>query len=206
MIGTKPLYVALAQRKDVRRQALESQMQQRQSQRVAYSGGMGAPGYMGAPMYPYPPMNGYGGQPGMMPGMRGPMMGYPPQQMMQQARPRYAPAGQPGMNMPYGMPPPQMAYPGMPQYPVRPTNVGARPPTSAPNANSRSPVGAPQGLPAGTMPRGAQMPLRPPQGYPESGSSPQAGGQKLNAQSLARASPQDQKQMLGEALYPLIQE
>ena len=171
---------------------------------------MGGPqGYMAAPMgYPYPAMNGYGGQPGMMPGMRGggPMMGYPPQQMMQQARPRYQPAGQPGMNMPYGMPPPQMGYPGMPQgYPPRPTNVNARPPTSAPNANNRSPVGAPQGLPQGTMPRGAQMPMRPPQGYPDAGTA-QQGPPRLSAQSLARASPQDQKQMLGEAIYPLISE
>ena len=206
MIGTKPLYVALAQRKDVRRQALESQMQQRASQRVAYGGGsIGGPGYMGQPVYGYPPMPGYGGQPGMMPGMRsGPMMGYPPQQMMQ-ARPRYAPNGQPGMPMPYGMPPPQMSYPGMPpNYPVRPGNVGgARPPTAAPNATGRSPVGMPQGLPAGAAPRG-QMPVRPQQqGFPEAAQAP---GPRLNAQSLARASPAEQKQMLGESLYPLIHE
>jgi len=207
MIGTKPLYVALAQRKDVRRQALESQMQQRQAQRLAYGGGMGAaPGY--PPMYGYPPMPGYAGQPGggMMPNMRGgPMMGaYPPQQMMQ-ARPRYPQQGQPGVPMPYGMPPPQMggAYPAPPNYPVRPGQAnGARPPTSAPN--SRSPVGAPQGLPAGAAPRG-QMPVRPQQqGYADA--APQAGAGRLSAQSLARAGPTEQKQMLGETLYPLIHE
>ncbi|KAK1927759.1 polyadenylate-binding protein [Papiliotrema laurentii] len=207
MIGTKPLYVALAQRKDVRRQALESQMQQRQAQRLAYGNGMGGPNYMGAPMYGYPPMPGYAGQPGMVPGMRGaPMMGaYPPQQMMQ-ARPRYpGPNGQPGVPLPYGMPPPQIGgYPGIPpNYPVRPGNVGgARPPTGAPNSG-RSPVGAPQGLPAGAVPRG-QVPVRPQtQGAPEAA---QAGAPRLNAQSLARAPPAEQKQMLGETLYPLIHE
>jgi polyadenylate-binding protein len=204
MIGTKPLYVALAQRKDVRRQALESQMQQRQAQRLAYGGGMGgAPGY--PPMYGYPPMPGYAGQPGMVPGgMRGgPMMGYPPQQMMQ-ARPRYpGPNGQPGVPMPYGMPPPQMGgYPAPPNYPVRPGQVnGVRPPTGAPGTG-RSPVGAPQGLPAGAIPRGS-MPVRPQQ---QAGADAAQQPARLTAASLARASPSEQKQMLGEALYPLIHE
>jgi polyadenylate-binding protein len=203
MIGTKPLYVALAQRKDVRRQALESQMAQRANQRMQYAGGMGSQGYMAPPVYGYPPMPGYS-QPGMMP-MRGPMMGYQNGPQMMQARPRYPPNGQPGMPVPYGMPP-MGAYP--PNYPVRPGGaVNARPPT-APAANGPrvnggpSPVGIPQGLPAGATPRG-QMPVRP-QNFGEQASSTQQP--RLNAQTLARASPQDQKQMLGEALYPLIHE
>lgn len=183
MIGTKPLYVALAQRKDIRRQALESQMAQRNAQRMQY--GM-APGYMGQPVYGYPPMPGYG-QP-MMP-MGRPMGAYPGNPQMMQARPRGYPPAQPGMPMPYGMPP-QMGG-----YPAPPMQQRARPPTNPP-VNGRSPTGPPQGLPA---PRG-QMPARP-QGYPEQ-AAPQPQG--LTAQSLARASPQDQKQMLGEALYPLI--
>lgn len=196
MIGTKPLYVALAQRKDVRKQALESQMAQRTTQRMQYGV---PPSYMGQPMYGYPPMPGYG-QP-MMPGMR--PMGYPgvqPPQMMQ-ARPRY-PGPQPGMPMgPYGMPPQMAGYPGMPP----PQYGGARPirpPTQqAPQqVNGRSPVGMPQGLPA---PRG-QMPVRPQQqGYQEQ--APQQAP-RLTAQALARAAPADQKQMLGESLYPLIHE
>lgn len=158
-------------------------------------------------------MPGYAGQPGMaMPGMRGgPIMGgYPGQQpMMQQARPRYpgAPGGQPGMPMPYGMPPPQMGYPGMPgpNYPVRPNGAqGARPPAAVPAANGRpSPVGAPLGLPAGAVPRG-QMPVRPQtQGFAEQTTQ---SAPRLSAQSLARAGPAEQKQMLGESLYPLIHE
>jgi len=186
MIGTKPLYVALAQRKDIRRQALESQMAQRNSQRMQYSSnGMGPQSYMGQPMYGYPPMPGYP-QPGMMP-MRAPMMGYPGASgMVQQARPRYqGMPGMPGMPMPYGMPPAQMPYsPAVPpSYPVRP-----RPPTA----------------PVGAISRG-QMPVRPPQqGYPEPGVP--AAPPRLNAQSLARAAPAEQKQMLGESLYPLVHE
>lgn len=184
MIGTKPLYVALAQRKDTRRQALESQMAQRNSQRMQYTtNGMGPQSYMGQPMYGYPAMPGYPA-PGMMP-MRPAMMGYTGGPgMMQQARPRYQ--GMPGMPMPYGMPPTQMPYStaAPPSYPVRP-----RPPTA----------------PAGAIPRG-QMPVRPPQqGYPEVAAG-QPAPPRLNAQALARAAPADQKQMLGESLYPLIHE
>lgn len=210
MIGTKPLYVALAQRKDIRRQALESQMAQRANQRMQYaSGGMPPQGYMGQPMY-YPPMPGYGQPGGMMP-MRGPMMPYPgaPQQMMQ-ARPRYAPNGQPGMPgmpMPYGMAPPaQGPYNNLP--PNYPRPAGARPPPPAPAGNGPrvnggpSPVGVPQGLPAG-VPRGGQMPVRPQYGDQAPAPQPPA---RLSAQTLARANPVEQKQMLGESLYPLIHE
>jgi polyadenylate-binding protein len=196
MIGTKPLYVALAQRKDVRRQALESQMAQRANQRMQYGVPPSYMGQMGQPMYGYPPMPGYG-QP-MMP-MR--PMGYPgaqqPQQMMQ-ARPRY-PGPQPGMPMgPYGMPPQMAGYPAMPpqQYGARPV----RPPTqNGPQINGRSPVGVPQGLPAS---RG-QMPSRPQQGFQDQN---QAQAPRFSAQTLARANPNEQKQMLGEVLYPLIHE
>lgn len=226
IIGSKPLYVSLAQRKDVRRQALESQMAQRNTQRMQYAAanGLGGPGgYMAAaqPMY-YPPMPPYG-QPGMMPmGGRGPM-GYPgaPQGMMQ-ARPRYA--GQPGMpglppsGVPYGAPP-AGPYGMAPQgYPPRPSGPGVRPPSgpvsganglpTGPNGRINggpSPVGVQAGLPAGAIPRG-QMPVRPQQGYPQEMQAQAPQGNRLNAQTLARAQPQEQKQMLGEAIYPLIHE
>ncbi|ORY35791.1 hypothetical protein BCR39DRAFT_512165 [Naematelia encephala] len=211
MIGTKPLYVALAQRKDIRRQALESQMAQRNTQRGLPYGAASVPqGYMGQPMYGYPPMPGYPvGQPGMMP-MRTPMMGYPGNpNMMQPVRPRYpnGQPGMPGMQMPYGMPPNGMPYGAPPNYPARPGAAGARPPTAPTTNGARangglSPVGVPAGLPVGAIPRG-QVPVRPQaQAYPEQ--APVPG--RLNAQALARAAPADQKQMLGEALYPLIHE
>nr|XP_018261030.1 polyadenylate-binding protein, cytoplasmic and nuclear [Kwoniella dejecticola CBS 10117]OBR83188.1 polyadenylate-binding protein, cytoplasmic and nuclear [Kwoniella dejecticola CBS 10117] len=198
MIGTKPLYVALAQRKDVRRQALESQIAQRSNMRMSYGpGGFGGmQGYMGQPVYGYPPMPGYGQpMPGMPPMRGGPMMGYPggPQNGMQ-SRPRYAPGppgayGGPG---PYGVPP----QGGPPQYPVRPggARIPAAPSANGPRAGAGgpSPVGAPQGLPRGN---GAPRPQE---------AQAQAQAPRLDAQSLARAGPAEQKQMLGEALYPLI--
>jgi polyadenylate-binding protein len=198
MIGTKPLYVALAQRKDVRRQALESQMANRSTQQYNVP-----PPYMGAPMY------GYNGQP-MMP-MR-PM--YPGQQQMMMGG-RGGPGGPGGR----GMMPPQMGaygmqmggYPGMPQqmggYPgMPPQQYGARPmrppaPSGGPQINGRSPTGAPQGLPVA---RG-QMPQRPQQGFQDQQQG-QAQPGRLNAASLARAGQAEQKQMLGEVLYPLIHE
>lgn len=188
MIGTKPLYVSLAQKKEVRRQALESQMQQRNAQRLQYAAanGMGGPqAYMqAAPMYgQFPPMGPYGGP--MMP-VRGPG-GYPGAPPMMGARPgRYPASGQPGGPVPMGYMPPNAAYPGMPpNYPVRPAG-NARPPTgTAPGA--RGPGTSPTAGQAG-LPRGQAAPGR------------------LNAQVLARATPVEQKQMLGEAIYPLIHE
>jgi len=197
MIGTKPLYVALAQRKDVRRQALESQMAQRSAQRLQYGPGPGM-------MNPYYPQMQPYGQPGMMP-MRVPPMMYPGGPQMMQARPRYA-GNQPGMPMPMGYPGQMGGYPGgVPQnYNVRP-GMASRPPTVGPTGarlnGGPSPVGMPQGLPAGAVPRG-QMPIRQQQAQPEQAPIQQG----LNAQTLAKASPTEQKQALGEALYPLIHE
>ncbi|WWC95018.1 polyadenylate-binding protein, cytoplasmic and nuclear [Kwoniella sp. B9012] len=198
MIGTKPLYVALAQRKDVRRQALESQIAQRSNMRMQYGpGGFGGmQGYMGQPVYGYPPMPGYGQPMPGMPPMRGPMMGYPggPQNAMQ-SRPRYAPGGQPMPGAPYGGPPPMGgAYGGVPpQYPVRPggARIPAAPSTNGPRgAGGPSPVGVPQGLPR------ANGQARPQEA--------QSQASRLDSQTLSRANPAEQKQMLGEALYPLI--
>lgn len=201
MIGTKPLYVSLAQKKEARRQALESQMQQRNAQRLQYAAanGMGGPqGYM-QPMYYPGPMGPYGGP--MMP-VRGVVGGYPGAPPMMGARPaRYPPSGQPGAPVPMGYMPPNAAgsYPGMPpNYPVRPAG-GARPPTAAPagaRPSGSSPVGAQQGLPRG------QIPARPQFDGQQGAPAPA----RLNAQALARAQPVEQKQMLGEAIYPLIHE
>jgi polyadenylate-binding protein len=55
MMGSKPLYVSLAQRREVRRQQLESQIAQRNNLRMQQAMGAGGlPGFMGGPMY-YPP-------------------------------------------------------------------------------------------------------------------------------------------------------
>ncbi|GAA5824968.1 hypothetical protein JCM3770_001412, partial [Rhodotorula araucariae] len=137
MLGTKPLYVALAQRKDVRKQQLEAQVAQRnqiRAQQLQAAGIPGIPPYMpGAPMY-YGP----GGYP--QPGARGPM-GYPQPGPGGMPRPRYyAPPNMPGMppmGGPYGQVPPQQFG----QYPP--------PPPGAPGAGPRgaAPAGGRPGQP-----------------------------------------------------------
>jgi len=106
MIGAKPIYVALAQRKEVRRSQLEAQMAQRNQMRMQQGMPMpGAPGYMpGTPMFYAPPG-------GFMPQGQRPV--FPPNGMM--PRPRWAPQqGQP--------------LPGFPPQGFAPNNSNMRPP------------------------------------------------------------------------------
>ncbi|POY72309.1 hypothetical protein BMF94_4611 [Rhodotorula taiwanensis] len=223
MLGTKPLYVALAQRKEVRKQQLEAQVAQRnqiRSQQLAAAGIPGIPPYMpGAPMY-YGP----GGYP--QPGARGPM-GYPQPGPGGMPRPRfYAPPNMPGMPPmpgPYGQVPPQQFG----QYPPPPPGAAGPGPRGAPAAGRPGQPGQPP-MPAGVptrpgqaLPNGAPMPPRgaavPPNGVPRPGQAGQAGARRpraeeskpssgLTAAMLANAGPAEQKQMLGEALYPRIHE
>jgi len=237
MIGTKPLYVSLAQRKDVRKQQLEAQVAQRnqiRSQQLQAAGIPGIPPYMpGAPMY-------YPGAPAgyPQPGARGPM-GYPGQPGPGgRPVPRYyAPPNMPGMPPmgPYGQVPPQQFG----QYPPGPPPQGNRGPAGAPPAAGGRPAqqqgqgqpplpagvpqrpGQGQALPNGAPapPRGGANPTVPPNGVPrpagQAGQQARPQGYKgraeeqkpssgLTAAMLANAAPQEQKQMLGEALYPKI--
>jgi len=175
MIGTKPLYVSLAQRREVRRQQLESQIAQRNQIRMQQAAAAGLPGggYINGPMY-YPP------GPGFPPQGRG-MMGYGQPSMMP-PRPRYAPNGQvPGMPVPgpYAQPPPQ-GY-GMPSnYPRAPRPPVNRGPGSSPTLGTVpmprtngqpqvSPNGPPNGAPRPTQPQGvpaAPGRVPPPAGAP----------------------------------------
>merc|ERR1719310_423940 len=61
----------------------------------------------------------------------------------------------------------------------------------------------PQGKPGGPMP-GQMMPGMPGQGMPPPGAPPMAPPQEMTASSLAAAPPEQQKQLLGERLFPLI--
>ncbi|KAF2678315.1 polyadenylate binding protein [Lentithecium fluviatile CBS 122367] len=234
MFGGKPLYVALAQRKDVRKNQLEATIQARnqlrmQQQQQQQFGGMPqmfiAPGQQpmmfppgGRGQLPFPagipsaPQGGRGaGFPGGIPGAQQGGRGGPG---AQQVPPMYMP---PGM-VPGGFPNPQMypqQYLQIAQAAAQQLNGGR------PGAGARVPM-PPQGLP-GQMPgirggqtfppqqpagRGAGRPGQPPmQGFPQPGGrSNVPGAPGVDVSALNAAPAGQQKQMLGEALYPKIHE
>ncbi|GMI09803.1 hypothetical protein TrRE_jg9146, partial [Triparma retinervis] len=177
IINGKPIFVALAQRKEIRRAQLEAQ------HTSMGRGGPNIPGRM-----PMPMQGMYPGMPYAMLQPRGPAgvpQGYPMGMMM---APRGAPRGYPQMAGGRG------AYP-MPGY------VGGRGPRGMPR-------GQPRGAPRGAMPRGQQgfqlkgnvrnAPV------PQQAPAPQPDAGQLTPAALAAASPELQKNMIGERLYPLI--
>lgn len=165
MIGTKPLYVSLAQRREVRRQQLESQIAQRNQIRMQQAAAGGIPGgYINGPIY-YPP------GPGFPPQNRN-MMGYGQPGMMP-PRPRYPNAQVPGMPPvpgPYGQGPPQ-PY-GMTGYPPR---GGPRPPVARGPGSSPTHPNVPIPRANGPPPNGA-APRPGPQGAPAPGRAPPPAG------------------------------
>lgn len=207
MVAGKPLYVALAQRKDVRRNQLEAQIQARNQLRLQQqaAAAAGMPGQFGIPQPMYYPQAG-GGQPGQpgfgMParaGMAGP---FPAQNMMSRP-PRYGAAPQGGM--------PPMGYAPYGQYGMaRPPMAAAGGAGGAQQQNGRPLQGATGGQPPRSMmPMGGARPpmprpirpAMPQQADAEAATEEQSG---FTAAALANASPENQKQMLGEALYPKI--
>ncbi|KAI9595915.1 hypothetical protein BDF19DRAFT_343190, partial [Syncephalis fuscata] len=183
MIGIKPIYVALAQRKEVRRSQLEAQMAQRNHMRMQQAAAQGMPGamYPGAPVY-YPAGPGF-------PAGRGGMV-YPQGGMV--PRPRWATGGQqPGA-------PITGQYPGVPQgAPAsgnqRPNGPGVTRGGAAYKGNAGARPAPAAGSPA-TSTAAAPAAAAP------------ASSSNLTAAALAAAPPAEQKQMLGEALFPLIAE
>jgi polyadenylate-binding protein len=238
MIEGKPLYVALAQRKDVRKNQLEATIQARnqlrmQQQQQQQFGGvpqmfMAAPGqpmmFPGAArgQVPFPQgMPAQGGRgagfPGGMPSQQGGRGGPNAQQLP----PMYMP---PGM-APAGFPAPYMN----PQYlqlaqAAQQAAMGGRGSGSrgpmAPMPGMQPPLTAVPGIrggqafPPGQPGRGGMPAGRPgqqqmqgfPQGRPGAPAGPGATPAGVDPSSLTSAAPGQQKQMLGEALYPKIAE
>ena len=219
MVNGKPLYVALAQRKDVRRSQLEASIQARNTirqQQAAAAAGMPQP-YMQPAVF-YGP-----GQQGFIPGAQRGGMPFPPQPGMVMAgipggRPGQYPGGFPGQQGGRGMGPNQQMPPNFQGMPM-----GMQGPGGMPNgmgypmqvqAFGRGAGGRGQvpGMPMGQGMRGGPGFGR---GGPQMGrgrGQPAPAGQPsreestpVSNQALLSAPPAQQKQMLGEALYPKIQ-
>uniref|UniRef100_A0A672M8L4 Polyadenylate-binding protein n=1 Tax=Sinocyclocheilus grahami TaxID=75366 RepID=A0A672M8L4_SINGR len=209
IVATKPLYVALAQRKEERQAHLTSQYMQRMATVRA------VPNPVLNPYQPAPP-SGYFMT--AIPQAQNRAAYYPTSQLAQlRPSPRWATQGvrpQHFQSMPNAVRPsgprPQ-AFGGMRpanQVPRRAhysTAMGPRP-TAAGAATGPAQVrGVPQykyapGVrnPQQHMPTQPQVPMQQPAVHVQ-------GQEPLTASMLAAAPPQEQKQMLGERLFPLIQ-
>jgi len=205
IIVAKPLYVALAQRKEDRKAHLASQYIQRMAgMRMQQMGGMQQMG-----------MGGY-----FMPTMPQPQRFFTPAQIraqprwpQQQAVPR--PGGMPGMGMPRGPRPGGPRMTGAPRAPMgqpgpQPMTMMARPgmPPVPMGAQQVRPQQSFKYTPTARNPPAQVMPgqMVAPGGAPPPQQAVLVQGQEpLTASMLAAAPPQEQKQMLGERLFPLIQ-
>uniref|UniRef100_A0A8D8WM82 Polyadenylate-binding protein n=1 Tax=Cacopsylla melanoneura TaxID=428564 RepID=A0A8D8WM82_9HEMI len=214
IIGSKPLYVALAQRKEDRKAHLASQYMQRiANMRMQQMGQLFQPSSTGGYFVPTLPQ---------------PQRFYGPTQMTQiRPQPRWAaapqmrPSGQTAQgfpNIPQFRPTPR-ASTG--QAIVRGANLSARPitgqSTMGPRGGPLQQAPGPASVSAAGRPGGYnKYAVRNPQTQPQAqmGMQPAAQGvqavhvqgqEPLTSTMLAAAQPQEQKQMLGERLFPLIQ-
>jgi polyadenylate-binding protein len=199
LVGTKPIYVSLAQRKDQRRAQLEAQMAQRfQQQRMPQMGG--PQGQYGQGQYN---MNFYGPQMG---GPRGQYYmqqpgAYPQQpggkgQMYMQQGPQPGGKGRQNNRRGKGADQKGKGGRGKGQGQPMPAGKGQGMPNQPVNQNSWAGK-----VSAGPPPQPMAPPA--PQAQPPQPAAPPA--QPDLAQQLADAAPQQQKQILGEKLYPIIE-
>lgn len=197
IVGTKPLYVALAQRKEDRKAHLTSQYMQRMaSMRMQQMGQIFQPGGAGGYFVPtIPPAQRFYG-PAQMAQMRPSprWTAQPPVRPNTQS----AASGYPNMQAPF------RPAPRAPTQAAMRTSLGARPITGqqgvATAASIRAPLVTQSGRPAGYK-YTANM-RNPPAPQPAVHIQ---GQEPLTSTMLAAAPLQEQKQMLGERLFPLIQ-
>uniref|UniRef100_A0A667XMG9 Polyadenylate-binding protein n=1 Tax=Myripristis murdjan TaxID=586833 RepID=A0A667XMG9_9TELE len=204
IVATKPLYVALAQRKEERQAHLTNQYMQRMASVRA------VPNPVINPYQPAPP-SGY--FMAAIPQAQNRAAYYPAAGQMAQLRPspRWATQGvrpQHFQNMPGAMRPsaprPQTFSTMRPASQVPPQTMGPRPTTAA--AAAAPPVrGVPQYKYAAGVRNPQQHITTQPQVTMQQPAVHVQGQEPLTASMLAAAPPQEQKQMLGERLFPLIQ-
>jgi len=193
MLNQKPLYVALAQRKEVRRAQLEAQYAQRAKAGMPMPQPHGFPG--GMPQVPGGPAPG----PMFYQGVPQRNFVYPQQMMARQWNMAGQPSGQGGaqggaMQM-RGPPHPSVGYQLMAMN-QRPSGRGGgggrggqnRPSQNRPQQAKQQPGGN------GAQQGGAQQ--------QQQAAAPAAG--PLTAKALAEANDEQKKQMIGERLFPLI--
>ncbi|XP_073318960.1 polyadenylate-binding protein 1A-like [Pagrus major] len=211
IVATKPLYVALAQRKEERQAHLTNQYMQRMASVRA------VPNPVINPYQPAPP-SGY--FMAAIPQAQNRAAYYPAAGQMAQLRPspRWATQGvrpQHFQNMPGAMRPsaprpqtfggmrPNSQVPRMMSTQRVAQTMGPRPATAA--AAAAAPVrGVPQYKYAAGV-RNTQQHMTQPQVTMQQPAVHVQGQEPLTASMLAAAPPQEQKQMLGERLFPLIQ-
>ncbi|KAJ2816218.1 Protein phosphatase PP2A regulatory subunit B, partial [Coemansia sp. 'formosensis'] len=184
ILGSKPLYVALAQRRDQRRQQIEATKRQWQTATAP----MNAPVY-GAPMY-YPP--GYA----------------PPRGAYPAPRPVRWEGAQPPVPGQYAMP----GQYSVPQYPV-PANARPARPRNPRQTGGRGGYAARGGRGGGyrVNPRTSQQAPTQPQEASQADAPTSSAEQaavpdiaEVHAAVLAADNEDEKKQILGEALYPRI--
>merc|ERR1719244_1732140 len=210
ILVTKPLYVALAQRKEERRAQLSTQFMQRVGP-LRYNSGIPAQQTQ---------QGGYSFQPGGQPGFYIPTIpqgqrAFITQPVNQMTRhrwqssniPRMASSGYQQMGqIRAGRPPRAPNAMTRREAPYQPGMGNAR---NIPNQVMRPVVPAPQPQRAAyklTSNTRNQYPVIQQQQQPEATAVAMQGQEPLTASLLATASQSEQKQMIGERLFPLVQE